>query len=111
MSRPPVVETDAWTAREIFNREYLPRIERGELIETVRTQRHPTRPLAREPHCTWSQLVEYRDVVDRQLVRVAVTHRYLRPDGTIGLSGRPDPKQVRHEGKIYRVKQGPSACD
>jgi hypothetical protein len=28
-------------------------------------------------------------------------HQYLRPDGTLGLSGRPDPKLVLYEGVVY----------
>lgn len=33
--------------------------------------------------------------------KVAIVHRYLRPDGTLGASGMPDPKQVLDKGVIY----------
>jgi len=33
--------------------------------------------------------------------KVALAHRYLLPDGTVGASGKPDPKSMKHEGKFY----------
>jgi len=35
--------------------------------------------------------------------RIALVHQYLRPDGTIGGSGRPDPKELLEDGIIYYV--------
>jgi hypothetical protein len=32
---------------------------------------------------------------------MAVCHRYLNPDGTLGASGRHDPKMIRHGGVEY----------
>jgi len=29
-------------------------------------------------------------------------HRYLQPDGTLGASGRPDPKRVNMGDVIYK---------
>lgn len=37
-------------------------------------------------------MVEYFAVDGRMM---ALVHQYLRPDGSIGGSGRPDPKRVR----------------
>jgi hypothetical protein len=34
------------------------------------------------------------------LERVALVHEYRLPDGTIGASGRPDPKRILLEGEI-----------
>jgi hypothetical protein len=34
---------------------------------------------------------------------VVEVHQYLRPDGTLGASGRPDPKRLRMNGFIYTV--------
>lgn len=59
---------------------------------------HPSSPLANEPVCTRSQLLEF---YDKNGQKIAVAHRYLRPDNTVGLSGRPDPKEVLHEGVRY----------
>jgi hypothetical protein len=33
--------------------------------------------------------------------KVATAHRYLLPDGTIGASGKPDPKSMKHDGNFY----------
>jgi hypothetical protein len=35
---------------------------------------------------------------------IAVVHQYLRPDGTIGASGRPDPKRLFLEDRILAVR-------
>lgn len=35
--------------------------------------------------------------------KLAIAHRYLRPDGRLGASGRPDPKWVFKDGIIYAV--------
>ena len=32
---------------------------------------------------------------------LALVHLYLRPDGSLGGSGRPDPKVVVHQGIEY----------
>lgn len=54
--------------------------------------------MAGEPFCTRSQIVAYRDHLGHQVARV---HQYLRPDGTIGLSERPDPQQLMEDGILY----------
>ncbi len=59
---------------------------------------HPSPPLADEPICTKSQLLAY---YDHDGNKVAEAHQYLRTDGTIGASGKPDPKEILHEGVIY----------
>lgn len=35
---------------------------------------------------------------------VALAHRYLRPDGTLGASGLPDPKRMRLRNKIIATR-------
>lgn len=35
--------------------------------------------------------------------RVALVHRYARPDGTIGATGRADPKELLVEGERWFV--------
>lgn len=60
-------------------------------------ERHPALPAAREPFCTRSQMVAY--VVET--MELARAHRYLRPDGSLGASGRPDPKLVFKDGALY----------
>jgi hypothetical protein len=33
--------------------------------------------------------------------RVALVHQYLRPDGFVGASGRPDPNALLKDGVLY----------
>jgi hypothetical protein len=43
--------------------------------------------------------------IDLELGRkVAMVHRYLRMDGTLGASGMPDPKKVIEGRTIYTVE-------
>jgi len=86
--------------REIFNSAVLPRIDRGELLEVVRSEGAPN-PRVGEPSGTRSQRVEYWESAGSALRKVATVHRYLRPDGSLGASGLPDPKRVLHEGLLY----------
>ena len=74
------------------------RARSGELTFQITYNEHPSPPLAGEPICTRSQLLEY---YDRQGEKVALIHRYLRPDNTIGLSGKHDPKEVLQNGVRY----------
>lgn len=62
--------------------------------------RHPALTAANEPYCTRSQMISYRDASDNEVARV---HQYLRPDGTIGASGKPDPKRLFLDGTLYRL--------
>jgi hypothetical protein len=94
---------DEWTLRKMFTEEkILERAEKGEIDVLVKEERHPARPLANEPFCTKSQLLGYYDKPFSELI--ATAHRYLRTDGSIGLSGKPDPKSVLHKGRQYHLK-------
>jgi hypothetical protein len=72
----------------------------------VRSQGIP-RQESGEPPGTLSQLVEYWASSGPGLVKVAIVHRYLRSDGSLGASGLPDPKRVLHEGVIYAPRLNP----
>lgn len=69
----------------------------------VLTER-PAPPRAGQPLQTMSQLIGYFE--DGKLV--AKAHQYLRPDGSIGASGKPDPKWLCQDGVIYSA--APPAC-
>ena len=45
-------------------------------------------------------MISYRNQDGNEVARA---HRYLRPDGEIGLSGKPDPKRVVFENMMYRL--------
>jgi hypothetical protein len=83
--------------REVFNRRgYWERARRNELVAVVESDR-PARPEANEPPGTRSQMVWH---LDESRQRVALVHQYLRPDGTLGGAGRPDPKRLLLDDEI-----------
>ena len=75
-----------------------------EFTVVVMENRHPSLTAANEPFCTQSQMVSYRDTENREIARV---HQYLRADGSIGASGRPDPKRLLEDGVLYRLVKDP----
>ncbi len=76
----------------------LEKVKNGQATMRVVKDAHPSPPLADEPECTKSQLLAYYDLTGQKL---AEAHQYVRPDGTIGASGKPDPKEVLHEGIVH----------
>ena len=88
--------------RERFNRgKYWERMLRGEFKPVVIDQGNPQPDVkAKEPLGTVSQTVSYRDVHNDEVLRV---HQYLRPDGSLGGSGMPDPKRLFENGTFYRL--------
>src|SRR5688500_7050471 len=97
MARPPIKRVSKTQLREIFDRLYLADALAGRLDETIDSE-GPADPRANQPPGTASQRVRYRDADGRS---VAVCHRYLRPDGTLGGSGMPDPKAVLENGILH----------
>jgi len=78
---------------------YWEKTQSGELTAVVIEDRHPSLSLAREPFCTRSQMISYRDGTQE----IARVHQYMRTDGTIGASGKPDPKRLFENGVLYRL--------
>lgn len=50
-----------------------------------------------------SQMIEYWDMFGNF---IALVHQFRWPDGSLGASGRPDPKVLRHEDVLYRLDMG-----
>ena len=89
--------------RRIFNEgRYWEKAKAGLLKEYMRRDNHPSRTEANEPFCTRTQQVSYLDENNMEVARV---HQYLRPDGTIGASGLPDPKRLLVGGILYRLEK------
>jgi hypothetical protein len=85
--------------RQLFNEQrYWERAEAQEFRQQILKDGHPSPPLAKEPFCTKSQIVAY---INRYGKQVATVHQYRRPDGSIGLSGRPDPTTVLFNLELY----------
>jgi hypothetical protein len=55
---------------------------------------------------TRSQSVPYFLMGDK----IAVCHQYTRPDGSLGGSGKPDPKMLQYQGYQFFVHSQPCAC-
>jgi hypothetical protein len=89
--------------QDLFNKGgYWEKAERNELKQTVERSHHPAPPPHFLPPCTHSQIVAYRERLGKV---VALVHQYLRPDGTLGASGLPDPKFLFHKGVRYQLKK------
>lgn len=93
--------TSASELRAVFNAFVLPRVQHGELDELVLMSGEAAAKSG-QPRRTRSELVGYYDAGPR----IAVAHRFVTPDGEVGGSGRPDPKEVRREGEILRLDEG-----
>jgi hypothetical protein len=79
---------------------YWQKVERGQLHEKIIRDGHPSPATSRQPFCTRSQILAYLDLTGR---KVALVHQYVRTDGSLGGSGKPDPKQLYHKGVLYVV--------
>jgi len=91
----------------MFNKErYVERATRGEIQQVITREGAPRG--IELPTGSVSQTVSYRDENNRELARA---HQYLLPDGTLGASGKPDPKRILHEGKLYRLEKSSKTQD
>ena len=83
--------------RDLFNTtDYEGKVREGVLVKKDIESRHPAKPKAQEPLCTRSMLVGYYAGEER----VAIAHEYRRKDGTLGASGKPDPKGILQAGEL-----------
>jgi hypothetical protein len=99
MSYLPIRRVPHSEIRKIFNeRQYYHKIESGDIYEDLLDNPHAVPARSGQPRCTHSQLIAYRERNTNK--KVALVHQYLRPDGRIGASGRPDPKWLLGEGEI-----------
>lgn len=96
------VKVDEPSIRRLFHeRRYLERWFAGELLCCLRKER-PAAPEANQPPGTRSMLIGF---VDRRGVRVCLVHMFFTPAGTIGGSGRPDPKEIVDETHIFKFSR------
>ena len=95
---PPII------IREAFNSgQFWERAQCGEFTLEFDRDTHFTRQYARErnfTYCTRSQVLRYFDSNGN---RIAVVHQIRNPDGTIGASGKPDPKYLQLEDEVLKV--------
>jgi len=78
--------------QQMFNEgDYAGRLRRNEL--TAHLLKDGPAPLRDDlPPGSRSQMVVYRDTQTRKVV--AEVHQYMRPNGTLGASGKQDPKRI-----------------
>lgn len=89
----------------MFNEgEYWKRSQDGAFTVVVLEDRYPALTKANEPFCTHSQMLSYRDHSGNEVARI---HQYLRPNGDIGASGKPDPKRLYKDSELYRLQKAP----
>jgi hypothetical protein len=101
MANPRRINVSPETLRILFNESgYWELAKQGQLLEKLYSEAPPQKRSG-EPPGTLSQIVAYLDSRGRQ---VAIVHQYLRKDGSIGGSGRPDPKKLFYRGNIYAVR-------
>ena len=101
------IRVSEWRIRWLFKKHrFIRRIRSGELTEKLKRDSHPSRTEAQEPYCTRTQQISYLDASSQEVARV---HQYLRTDGTIGASGKPDPKRLQIGKNLYRLHKGEHA--
>jgi len=77
-------------------------IRRKELREEIIRSSHLAAPKPFPgPFCTHSEFVRYVDSSGKLIVEL---HRYLRPDGSLGASGKLDPKRLRDGTTILTIR-------
>lgn len=95
---PPAIYVSAFEIRGYFNDgRYEDLVAYGVLTEKL-IREGPPSARSNQPPGTKSQILAYLDNRGRQ---VAIVHRYLRPDGSLGGGGKPDPKKLLHNGTLY----------
>ena len=88
--------------RQIFNNLQLyQKVLSGELVAMVKWQRHRNPPPQGEPVCTRSQILVYYDQYGDE---IAMVHQYVRRDGSIGASGKPDPKKLFLPNRVIATR-------
>lgn len=99
---PPEKLASPEELRQMFNMGcFWERARSGELRAVLMSEKHPAPPKSSQPLCTLSQTLAYFDDQDQEVARV---HQYKRPNGTLGASGRPDPKRLLIGDIIYKIQ-------
>src|SRR6266849_5500071 len=96
------IRVSAEELRQLFNDGgFWEKAKIGEFAEKLYREGHPSPKASGEPPCTRSQIIAYLDKSGHQ---VAIVHQYLRKDGKLGGSGRPDPKKLFLGGVLYLLR-------
>jgi hypothetical protein len=96
MSRPPKIRISKWELQYKFNNNeggYKNRMDELEISCSYDSQQIPR---GQDPGTT-SKIFKFRD----NGVTVMILHFFLRTDGSLGASGKFDPKKLMVEGILY----------
>ena len=100
----PEKEVSVEELQQMFREQkFLERIDGGHFIERLHKSNLAS-PKVRQDPCTHSQILYY---YLRNGKKIAVVHRFLRPNGTLGGSGLPDPKSLLIKGIRYYAVNPP----
>ena len=97
--QPKIIPISAPEMRAKFNQRNFDSALRSGTVVAVSLYRAPADPAQNQPRGTMSLMLSYRDA--RSGAELARVHQYLRPDGTLGGSGLPDPKRLLDDGVVY----------
>jgi hypothetical protein len=88
--------------RRLFNEgRYCERMKSGEFREVI-VSRIRRRHGDRRVRNTESRIADY---FDEDGIRVARVHQFRKRDGSLGGSGKPDPKSLFHDGIFYMIDE------
>jgi hypothetical protein len=97
--KPPTKRISQIALQKMFNEGgYYEQTKTGELTLSIREHTHSTPVKSGQPYCSYSQIIEYRDASSGE--RIAIVHQYLKPDGSLGASGWPDPQAILKDGVL-----------
>jgi hypothetical protein len=102
-SRVHLVYVSKQRLRALFNEgQYWTRSRNGEFsLEYIYNKPAPAK--AGQPRGTKSQIIAY---INSNGEQIALVHQYLKPDGTLGGSGKPDPKELLVGEVLYKIDYG-----
>lgn len=89
--------------RELFNKgQYWARARNGEFtLDYIYNK--PAPPQAGQVPGTKSQIIAY---INSNGDQIALVHQYLQPNGSLGGSGKPDPKLLLEGQILYQIDHG-----
>jgi|SRR5208282_4126819 len=99
-----VVYVPVWRIQQLFNEgKFAERAKSGEFRKRMVSDQYANPTKTGMPPGTKTQMVEYIDANDNQ---IALVHQYRLPDGSIGASGKPDPKKLLIGEYLYLIDFG-----
>jgi hypothetical protein len=98
------------TVRRVTKDEILRAFNKGEFWEQAKSrvlkvrlfkERHADPVRTGQPYCTRTQMLVYST---QDGDPIALVHQYLRPNGTVGASGKPSPKKLVIDNELLTIR-------